>query len=451
MNVPLTLLRARIPSLPGDPDAVTAELERRGFSVSRVVPLAELLQPIVAARVESVTQHPNADRLKVCAVNDGSGTPLQIVTGASNVEAGGYYPLIRSGVTLPTGVKIKKGKLRGEVSEGMLGSADELGLGSDHAGLLPLSGQPEPGTPLPEVISVDGVVLVVDGAEDMDSLVAALSGESPSPTEAATERRTIVVTGASGGIGAALARALGARGHRLVLAARRPAELQRVADEVRAAGGEAIAVETDVTRRGDVERLAAAAVDAFGGFDAWVNNAGRGISRPVLELTDEDVDEMMTVNVKSALYGVQAAVAHFQPRGAGHVVNVSSFLGRVPLAAPRSAYSAAKAALNSLTANLRMDLAASHPGIHVSLVMPGVVLTEFAGNSRGAPASPPVAPPAGSMQPQTAEEVAEIIAGLIEQPRAEVYTNPASPELARRYYADVGAFEAAAFGTHPSA
>jgi short-subunit dehydrogenase len=120
------------------------------------------------------------------------------------------------------------------------------------------------------------------------------------------------------------------------------------------------------------------------------------------------------------------------------------------MASIRSVYSAAKAALNSLTANLRNDLAAEYPDIHVSLVMPGLVKTGFAQNALGssaaaaAPAAPSARPPAGMMQPQTAEEVAAAIAGLIGHPQAEIYTNPASPELVRRYYADVGAFEAQA-------
>ena len=249
--------------------------------------------------------------------------------------------------------------------------------------------------------------------------------------------RVVVVTGASGGIGAALARELGAGGRSLVLAARRGGELRRVAEEALARGAPAaVPVETDVTRRRDVERLRDAALEAFGRFDVWVNNAGRGITRPVLELTDEDFDEMMAVNVKSALYGMQAAVPHFVERGEGHLINVSSFLGRVPIATVRSAYNAAKAALNALTANLRMDLRARAPGVHVSLVMPGVVTTDFASNVRGdASYSPPAV---GS---QSAEDVAARIAGLIERPEPELYTNPTQPEVMRRYFEDVGAFE----------
>ena len=244
--------------------------------------------------------------------------------------------------------------------------------------------------------------------------------------------KTIVITGASAGIGAALARHLGRQGHQLVLAARRGPELERVAAEC---GTATEVVVADVRLRADVERLRDAALRRFAHVDVWVNNAGRGITRAVLDLSDDDVDEMMAVNVKSALYGIQAIVPHFQERGEGHLINVSSFLGRVPFVAFRSAYNAAKHALNALTANLRMDLRNTHPGVHVSLVMPGVVRTEFAANALGGMV------PSGGPPGQTAKEVAVVIAGLIEHPVAEVYTNPASAEMARRYYQDVGAFE----------
>lgn len=249
--------------------------------------------------------------------------------------------------------------------------------------------------------------------------------------------KVIVITGASSGIGAALSRQLGKAGHSLVLGARREAELKAVAWE---SGKQAVAVTCDVTRRADVERLKAEALKTFGRIDVWINNAGRGISRPVLSLSDEDVDEMIAVNLKSALYGMQVIIPYFQQQGIGHLINVSSFLSRVPIASIRSVYSAAKAALNSLTANLRMDLAISHPGIKVSVVMPAAVTTEFAARALGA--TPAIIPSRSSMKPQTAEEVASAIAALIETPLPEIYTNPASAEIVKRYYADVAAFEA---------
>jgi short-subunit dehydrogenase len=249
--------------------------------------------------------------------------------------------------------------------------------------------------------------------------------------------KVIVITGASSGIGAELARQLAAQGHKLVLAARRLEELEAVAEQC---GPEALAVVTDVRRRGDVEHLRDRALDKRGQVDVWINNAGRGIARRVMNLTDDDVDEMMAVNLKSALYGMQTIVPHFMETGEGHLINVSSFLSRVPLATIRSAYSASKAALNSLTANLRMDLRQEFPNIHVSVVMPGVVTTEFASNALGE--APAVPPPPGAMKPQSVEEVAAAIVHLIENPVPEIYTNPASADIARRYYADVAAFEA---------
>ena len=246
--------------------------------------------------------------------------------------------------------------------------------------------------------------------------------------------KVIVITGASSGIGAALARQLAARGDYLMLAARRAKELGTLA---RSCGRDTYAFTTDVTRRQDVNRLRDEALRTFDHVDVWVNNAGRGITRKVLDLTDEDVDEMVTVNVKSALYGMQAIVPHFQERGQGHLINISSMLGRVPFATFRSVYSASKSALNSLTANLRMDLRAEFPNIHISLVLPGMVATDFAANALHGPAGIGAVSTA-----QTAEEVAAVIINLIDQPRAEVYTNPdILVEQVKRYYSDISAFE----------
>lgn len=246
----------------------------------------------------------------------------------------------------------------------------------------------------------------------------------------------IVITGASSGIGAALARQLGARGDRVVLAARREPELRRLADEI---GNQALTVVTDVTRRREVDALRDRAIDAFGSIDVWVNNAGRGVSKHVLDLTDDELDEMMTVNLKSALYGMQAVVPYFIKRRRGHVINVSSFLSRVPMATIRAAYSASKAALNTLTANLRMDLAGTHPDVHVSLVMPGLVSTEFA---RHALHGTPPLPPGAAAAAQSADDVAAVIVGVVDRPVAEVYTNPQQlAPMARRYFEDVAAFE----------
>jgi short-subunit dehydrogenase len=259
-------------------------------------------------------------------------------------------------------------------------------------------------------------------------------------TERVTGGKTVVITGASAGIGEGIARRLATAGYSLVLAARRRDELERVAmDAMRMGAAQAIAVPTDVTRRADVERLRDEAIARAGGFDVWINNAGRGITRHVLDLTDQDIDDTFAANFKSALYGMQTAARYFMARGHGHIINNTSFLARVPIATHRSAYNAAKAALNALTANLRVDLRADYPDIHVTTLMPGMVATEFGRNAIG---SPPDTPIYAGPYVQSVEAIAEIVAQTIEHPVAEVYTNPASADMARRYFADVAGFEA---------
>lgn len=254
--------------------------------------------------------------------------------------------------------------------------------------------------------------------------------------------KTAVITGASSGIGAAIARKLGAGGWNVVLAARREKELEAVAAD---SGERALAVVMDVTRKADMEKLLEDAVEAFGRVDVWINNAGRGIGKKILDVTEDEFDEILAVNLKSVFYGMQVAVPHFQKRGEGHLINVSSFLGRVPFVTSRSVYNAAKAAVNILTTNLRMDLRRTDPGIHVSLVMPGTVKTDFAKNALGGTPSMPISG-RSPMVPQTPEEVADLVWDLIQNPKPELYTNPASPGLAARYYRDVGVFEDEMFG-----
>jgi short-subunit dehydrogenase len=247
--------------------------------------------------------------------------------------------------------------------------------------------------------------------------------------------KVIVITGASSGIGAALAVLVGQRGAIPVLVARRERELSEVAAR---SGSQAIAIVADVAARDQVERVVAQTLARKGRIDVWVNNAGRGITRFVSELTDDDFDDMMRLNVKSALYGMQAVLPHFKQRNRGHIINVSSMLGRVPFAPFRSAYSASKHALNSLTASLRMELR-ELPDIHVSSVHPGVVATEFGSNALHGGVDSRNIPGA-----QTAEQVAEVIADVIERPRADVYTRPDGQKTIVEYYAaeDMAAAEA---------
>ena len=124
---------------------------------------------------------------------------------------------------------------------------------------------------------------------------------------------------------------------------------------------------------------------------------------------------------------------HFKQRGRGHVINVSSMLGRMPAALFRSAYSGAKHFLNALTANMRDELRSTHPGIQISLVSPGVVRTEFGVNAvHGGPDSRTLP------NSQSAEEVAEVIAGVIASRASDVYTRPGARQVVLDYLGGLG-------------
>jgi len=242
--------------------------------------------------------------------------------------------------------------------------------------------------------------------------------------------RVVVITGASSGIGAALAELLGSRGAFLGLVARRAEALREVAAR---SGAAALPIVADLTRREEVKRAVALALDRFGRVDVWVNNVGRGITRPPSQLTEEDLDEIMRVNVKTALYGTQEILPHFLARGTGHLINLSSMLGRIPHAVHRSAYNGAKHFLNALTANFRSEYAQSHPGIHFSVISPGVVRTAFGKNAlHGGPDSWQLP------DSQSAEEVAAVIAGVIDAPRPDVYTRTGAHDRVVRYFDGLG-------------
>lgn len=240
----------------------------------------------------------------------------------------------------------------------------------------------------------------------------------------------VVITGASAGIGAALAQLLAERGATVVLVARREAALDEVAARCR---GRAHPVVADVARREEVRRVVRETLARFGRIDVWVNNAGQGITRPPTQLTDEDLDEMMRQNVKTALYGAQEVLPHFKERNAGHVINVSSMLGRIPFVVDRAAYNGAKHFLNALTANLRAEVQQTHPGIQFSLVSPGVVRTEFGVHAlHGGPDSRRIP------DSQGAEEVAAAIAAVVESREPDVYTRRGTHDRVAGYFAGLG-------------
>ncbi|HEU4420546.1 MAG TPA: SDR family NAD(P)-dependent oxidoreductase [Planctomycetota bacterium] len=209
-----------------------------------------------------------------------------------------------------------------------------------------------------------------------------------SPTSRA--RATALVTGASSGIGAALAAGLAAAGHAVVLAARDKEQLERVAERIRQQGGEAIAIRCDVTDRASVEQLVVAAIAAFGRLDVVVANAGAYQRKPATELTRADFDAAFAVNLFGVVHLVEAVLPRLLAHGAGHLVFVTSFDARKPM--PHDgAYAAAKAAVAAYVAALRQGLHGR--GVRVCTVYPGRVDTRMIAQLR-VPAISAKIPPA---------------------------------------------------------
>lgn len=188
-------------------------------------------------------------------------------------------------------------------------------------------------------------------------------------------KKSVIITGASGGIGRAAARRFAEEGWQVVIqyltGETRAMELLH---ELRAKGRIAIAVQADVSKKEDVCRMAALCMENFGGVGVLVNNAGIAQSRLFTDITLEDWDRMMDVNVKSVFHTCQAVLPDMIRRKAGKIINVSSMWGQVG-AACEVHYSAAKAAVIGLTKALAKEVAPS--GIQVNCIAPGVVQTDM--------------------------------------------------------------------------
>jgi len=218
--------------------------------------------------------------------------------------------------------------------------------------------------------------------------------------------RVLLITGASSGIGEATALAAAGEGMRLVLAARREEELQRVSARVEEIGAEALVCPTDVRARDQVERLVAAAEQRFGRVDALLANAGIGRPQWAHEIADADVLSLMEVNLLGVIRCAQAVLPDMLARESGHIVTVSSVAAG--LAVPRSAvYAATKAGVHRYCEGLRREVRPR--GIEVTDVLPGVIATPMTANLRGWPKSP-------------VERVARTIIGVLRRPRPWVVT-----------------------------
>ncbi len=182
--------------------------------------------------------------------------------------------------------------------------------------------------------------------------------------------KTAIVTGASRGIGRAIALDLGGDGARVVVNyARSEPEAARVVEEVRAAGGDAIACQADVARKAEVERMLADALDAFGTVDLLVNNAGINIDRPFLELSEEDWDRVVDTNLKGAFLCSQAAGRVMDAGSGGCIVNISAVTA-VTGRKNAANYCASKAGLDMLTKCVALELA---PKVRVNSLAVGFI------------------------------------------------------------------------------
>jgi NADP-dependent 3-hydroxy acid dehydrogenase YdfG len=226
--------------------------------------------------------------------------------------------------------------------------------------------------------------------------------------------RVVVITGASAGIGRATALRLARDGAAVVACARRADRLDALAAEIAAAGGEALPVVADVTCENDMERLVALAVARFGRLDVMMCNAGFGIAGTIDDIAPPQMHKLIDANYFGTYYAVRAALPIFRRQGKGHVIVISSIVGKrgVPY---MGAYAATKFAQVGLAECLRSELTGTD--IHVSVVFPVSTETEFADvmarESGGA---------TEALGPrQQADEVADAIARAITRPVPEVY------------------------------
>lgn len=242
--------------------------------------------------------------------------------------------------------------------------------------------------------------------------------------------QVVVITGPTSGIGLVTARMAAKRGSRLVLAARTQAALRELTEEIRAAGGEAEYVVTDVGDPEQVKDVADLAIRKFGGFDTWINNAAVSIYGKIEEVAVEDQRRLFETNYWGLVYGSLAAVKHLKGRG-GALINVGSVLSdrAVPI---QGTYCASKHAVKGFTDALRMELEHDDAPISVTLIKPSSIDTPYRRHAKNyLPEEPKNPPPVYAPDP-----VAEAILYAAEHPIRDIYVGGAGRALT------VGAFVA---------
>lgn len=203
--------------------------------------------------------------------------------------------------------------------------------------------------------------------------------------------QVVVITGASSGIGLATARLLAQRGARLVLVARSEEALKKLAEELRAKGCEAIHVAADVSSVEEVRRASAAAIERFGGYDTWVNDAGVSIYGRLEEVPLDEQKRLFDTNYWGVVHGSLVAAEHLRRRG-GAIINVGSIVSdrSIPL---QGAYAASKHAVKGFTDALRMELEHEGAPVSVTLIKPASIDTPFTSHARNYMAEEPTLPP----------------------------------------------------------
>ena len=191
--------------------------------------------------------------------------------------------------------------------------------------------------------------------------------------------KVVAITGAGSGIGEATALLLAHRGARLVLGGRRADRLEAVAGKIRAEGGQAEWIVTDVRRRADLQALVELAGKRFGRLDVLVSNAGVATVAPFEALTPEQIDDMVDVNLKGVLYGIAAALPVFREQGSGHFVQTVSTSG-LRIVAGQTVYAGVKNAVRTISEGLRQEMG---DAVRVTAVSPGMTRTGFAGSRPG--------------------------------------------------------------------
>jgi NADP-dependent 3-hydroxy acid dehydrogenase YdfG len=188
------------------------------------------------------------------------------------------------------------------------------------------------------------------------------------------ENKVVVITGASSGLGEATARHLAQRGAAVVLGARRADQLEKIATDIRAAGGKAEVLATDVTNKDQVQALIDKAVRVFGRVDVLINNAGLMSIAPLDEVKVDEWDRMIDINVKGVLYGIAAALPQFRKQNSGHFINIASVAGVKVFSPGGTVYSGTKFAVRAISEGLRHEVGGS---IRTTTIEPGAVDSEL--------------------------------------------------------------------------